>query len=213
MRFDVQPHLDAAERSVLSSERDGQPVRSVVVSRRFDTTVEDLWDAATSGARIPRWFLPISGELKFGGRFQLEGNAGGLIEACEPPSRFAVTWEFGEFVSWVEVRCSDGGPGRARLTVAHTATLSEHWNEYGPGATGVGWEAGLLGLAMHLASPDAPKPDPAEFAASPDGRAFLAGSSEAWGEAAIESGSDPDAARAAARRTAAFYTGEPVEGG
>jgi len=148
-------------RAVSSAERDGEPARAVILA----TTLEDLWDVVTNAARIPRWFLPISGELQLGGRYQFEGNAGGVITACDPPSRMAATWEFGEHVSWVQLRLANAEAGRARLTLTHTAPLSEHWDEYGPGATGVGWEMGLLGLALHLA-------------------------------------------RAAARRTTAFYTGE-----
>ena len=211
MNFDVEGHLGAVERSVSSPEREGQPARAVTLARGYPTTVADLWDAVTSGERIPRWFLPISGDLELGGRYQLEGNAGGVITACEPPSRLALTWEFGGDVSWVEARVSDDGAGRARLTLTHTALLSPHWDEYGPGAVGVGWEMGLLGLALHIDHPDAPKVDEAAFAASRDGKALLTGSSEAWGRAAAAAGGDPDAARAAARRTTAFYTGESAE--
>ena len=211
MDFDVAGNLGALERSVSSPERDGRPARAVTLSRGYDTTVDDLWDAVTSRERIPRWFVPVSGDLELGGRYRLEGNAGGAITTCEPPSRFALTWEFGGDVSWVEVRVSDDGAGRARLTLTHTARLSPHWDEYGPGAAGVGWEMGLLGLALHLADPTAPKPDEESFAASRDGRAFIAGSSDGWGEAAVAAGEDPDAARAAAGRTRAFYTGEPAQ--
>ena len=101
----------------------------------------------------------------------------------------------------------------AQPILTHTAPLSEHWVQYGPGATGVGWEMGLIGLAMHLAHPTEPKPDAAAFATSPDGKALITGSSEAWGEAAIAGGTDPDDARAAATRTTAFYTGEPAARG
>ena len=111
----------------------------------------------------------------------------------------------------MEASISDDGTGRARLTLTHTAHLSEHWDEYGPGAVGVGWELGLLGLALHLAQPTAPKPDDAAFSASPEGMAFITRSSEAWGQASVAAGADPDAARAAARRTTAFYTGESTE--
>ena len=114
-------------------------------------------------------------------------------------------------MSWVEVRVSDDGAGRARLTLTHIAHLSEYWDHYGPGAAGVGWELGLLGLAIHLAQPNEPKPDEAAFATSPDGKAFITGSSEAWGQAAVAAGTDPEAAGAAARRTTAFYTGESAE--
>ena len=211
MEFDAESHLGAVERTVSLLERDGQAASAVGLARSFATTVEDLWDAVTNVERIPKWFLPISGELRLGGRYQLEGNAGGEIVACEPPAHFALTWEFGGDVSWVEVRVSDDGAGRTRLTLTHTAHLSEHWDTYGPGATGVGWEMGLLGLAIHLAEPDQPMPDEAAFATSPEGKAFMTGSSEAWGQAAVAAGTDRDAAQGAARRTTAFYTGEPAD--
>ena len=211
MNFNVQENLSAVDRSVSSLVRDGQPAHAVILSRGYATTVENLWDALTNADRIPRWFLPISGSLEFGGSYQLEGNAGGRITACQPPSQYAITWEFGGFISWVDVRVSDDGSGHARLTLTHTAHLSDHWDTYGPGATGVGFEMGLLGLAMHLTAPDQPKPDPLEFAMSPDGKALLTGSSQAWGEAAITAGTDPALARAAAARTTAFYTGEEFE--
>lgn len=211
MHFDVESNLGAAERSVSSLQRDGQPARAVTLSRGYPTAVEDLWDAVTNGERIPRWFVPVSGELEPGGRYQLEGNAGGAITACEPLSRFAVTWEFGGDVSWVEVRVSDDGAGVARLTLTHTQHVSEHWAEYGPGAVGVGWELGLLGLAIHLAQPAVAMPDPAAFAVSRDGRAFISGSSEGWEHAAVAFGTDPAAARSRAGHTTAFYTGESIK--
>ena len=211
MNIDVEGHLGAVERSVSRIEREGRPARAVILARTFDTTVDDLWNAVTSAERIPRWFLPIRGELKPGGRFQLEGNAGGAITACEPPAHCALTWEFGGDTSWVDLRVADDGAGRARLMLTHTAHLSDHWKRYGPGAVGVGWEMGFLGLALHLAQPNEPKPDEAAFAASPDGKALVAGSSAGWARAAVAAGEDPAAARAAAARIAAFYTGEPAE--
>jgi len=211
MEFDAEGQLGAVERSVSSLERDGRPARGVTLSRNFATTVEDLWDAVTSPERIPRWFLPVSGELQPGGRYQLEGNAGGLVTACEPRSRFAVTWEFGGDVSWLEVRVSAHGAGRARLTLTHTQHLSDHWDQYGAGAVGVGWEMGLLGLAIHIADPAEPMPDEVAFATSPGGKAFITGSSEGWEQAAVAFGTDPGAARSRAEHTTAFYTGESPE--
>ena len=205
MELDVEGHLGAVERSVSSVERDGQSARAVRLSRSYPTTVEDLWDAVTNGGRIPCWFLPISGDLVLGGRYQLQGNASGIVTACQPPSHLAVTWEFAGDVSWVAVHLSDDS-GRARLALTHTALLSEHWGEYGPGAVGVGWELGLFGLATHVAHPSAPKLDEAIFVASSDGQAFVAGSSDGWRRAAVANGTDPLAARVAANRTTSFYT-------
>lgn len=211
MDFDVEAHLGAVERSVAELERDGEPASRITLVRGYAVAVADLWDAVTNPARIPRWFGPVSGDLRPGGRYQLEGNAGGVITACERPSRLALTWEFGGDVSWVELRLSGGGKGGSRLSLAHTARLSEHWKQYGPGATGVGWELGLLGLCFHLTKPEAPKLDEAAFAASGGGRAFTIGSAERWGRAAITAGTETAMAEAAARRTAAFYTGEATD--
>ncbi len=208
MNFDPSTHLSAVERAVSFGEREGKPTRAVTLSCSFRATAADLWDAVTNPERLPHWFAPVRGDFETGGRYQVEGNAGGVITDCERPSRFALTWEFGDDVSWVEVSVSDEGAGRARLTLTHTMRPSGHWDTYGPGATGVGWDFGLLGLALHLADPAAPRPDEAAFAASPDGRAFGAGSSRGWERAAVAAGADPGAARMAAKRVTAFYTGD-----
>ena len=138
----------------------------------------------------------------------MEGNAGGRITECEPLSHFALTWEFDDDISWVKVSISEDGGGRARITLTHTAYHSEHWDVYGPGATGGGWELGLVGLDIYISNPDEPMPDETEFATSPEGRSFIAGSSDRWAQAAVAGGTEPDIARAAADRTTAFYTGE-----
>ena len=59
--------------------------------------------AITDRERIPRWFLPITGELELGGRYQLEGNAEGSILECTPPESLKLTWEFAGNVSWVHI--------------------------------------------------------------------------------------------------------------
>ena len=91
-------------RLVKDAEHDGQPARVVSGARTYATSAEDLWDAVTNAERIPRWFLPITGDLKLGGRYQLEGNAGGEITRCESPEALDVTWEYAENVSWVTLR-------------------------------------------------------------------------------------------------------------
>ena len=182
MEFDVAGHLGAVRRSVSWLERGGRPASSVSLSRSYETTVEDLWDAVTNGGRISRWFLTINGELGPGGRFQLEGNAGGVITTCAKLSHFSLTWELAGDVSWVEVRLSADGAGRTKLMLTHTAHLSAHWDEYGPGAAGVGWELTLLGLAIHVSRSSGGMSDETAFSTSPMGRAFITVSSDEWAE-------------------------------
>ena len=126
--------------------------RVLTIARSYPTSLEDLWEACTDAERIPRWFLPVSGELKVGGRYQLEGNAGGTIEACDPPHSFAATWEFGGEVSWIELRLTAEGPDQTRFELDHVAHVDdERWAQFGPGAVGVGWDLMLLGLDWHVA--------------------------------------------------------------
>lgn len=197
-------------REVRTGSRDGAPTKIAVARRTYPVSQADLWDAVTNPERIPRWFLPVSGELKAGGRYQLEGNAGGVVEHCAEPQSFTVTWEFGAMMSWLTVTLTPDGPG-TRLELAHEAHVDpEMWGQYGPGAVGVGWDLGLLGLGLHLET--GAQVDPATavtFPASPAGTEFIRLAAADWGEAAIRDGDDPGQAREAAARTAAFYTPPP----
>jgi len=149
-----------------------------------------------------------SREPRRGGRYQLQGNAGGEILECDAPRHLKVTWEFGGDTSWVDVRIDQVSATSARLTLEHVAGDSEHWQQFGPGATGVGWDLALVGLGRHLDTKGAF--DPAAGMAwmmSDEGKAFVRQSSDEWGRAAIAGGADAKAATEAAARTTAAYTG------
>jgi uncharacterized protein YndB with AHSA1/START domain len=210
--MDVTQHINAVRREVGSRTLDAGEATVVTLSRVYDTALEDLWDACTNPERIPRWFLPVSGELRLGGHYALEGNASGTIEACDPPNGFRATWEmFGE-VSWIELRLAPEDAERTRFTLEHIAHVDdERWAQFGPGAVGVGWDLGLLGLALHLAGGGErpPEADP-QWAASDEGRRYMTESSESWREASVAAGTPEADARAAAERTTAFYTEAPA---
>ena len=189
---DLIAELERAHRSVGT---DG-PRRVVELRRSYDADVDDVWDACTNPERSPRWFLPISGDLRLGGRFQLEGNAGGEITACEPPRRLAVTWEFGGDRSHVFLDLS--GNGATELRLRHAVGDNDHWAQFGPGAVGVGWDLTLLGLAAHLPGGEAvPKRMPPAD--------VMRRSATDWGAAHAASGVPAAAAEEAAARTSAFY--------
>ena len=213
MAMDYSDALGVEFREVRGATYDGKPVRVVRGARTYATDPDDLWDALTNIERIPRWFLPITGDLRLGGRYQLEGNAAGEITRCDPPEALDATWEFGGHVSWVTVRLAFDGDG-TRLTLEHTMLKDEageeHWTQFGPGATGVGWDLSFLGLALHLDSGGAPIDREASDAwmASDAGKAFMRACADAWGAAHIAAGEAPDVARAMAARTGAAYVGE-----
>jgi uncharacterized protein YndB with AHSA1/START domain len=212
--IDVTAEVNAVRRQLGSRVLEAGEARVSTISRSYETTLEDLWEACTDAERIRRWFLPVSGDLTLGGRYQLEGNAGGTIERCEPPREFAATWEYGGETTWIELRLAAEGEERTRLTLEHIAHVDdERWLQYGPGAVGIGWDLGLLGLTLHLQAAAAGDGDRdvagagQEWAVSEEGRRFVALSGEAWHDAAVAAGEPADQSRAAADRTIAFYTG------
>ncbi|HEY8584470.1 MAG TPA: SRPBCC domain-containing protein [Capillimicrobium sp.] len=213
--IDVVHEINAFSRQVGARTLDAGEARTITVTRSYPAELEDVWDAITSPERIPRWFLPVSGDLREGGRFALEGNASGAIERCEAPTAFAATWEYGGMTSWIEVTLTAEGADRTRLELVHIAQVDDAiWDQYGPGATGVGWDLGLLGLALYLDSGSSFDHDDAEaWAVSEEGREFATRSSERWGEASVAAGTDRAAADAAAARTTAFYTGAEAPAG
>ncbi|MGW4831644.1 SRPBCC family protein [Amycolatopsis japonica] len=207
---DVTSQIDSVQRKLGKRVIEAGEAVTATVSQVYDTALDDLWDACTNPERIPRWFLPVSGELRVGGKYQLEGNAGGTVERCDPPKSFAATWEYGGDVSWIELRLSPEADGRTRFELDHTAVAGEHWNQFGPGAVGIGWDMMLNGLALHLASGEAADPEAAmSWMTSEEGVRFMTLSNEAWYEADVANGTDPATARTRADATLAAYTAPP----
>jgi uncharacterized protein YndB with AHSA1/START domain len=211
--IDVNHQISSVDRQVGSRTLAAGEARTLTISRVYDTPPEDLWDACTNPERIPRWFLPISGDLRLGGRYAFEGNASGTIERCEPPQSLAATWEYGGETSWVELRLTPEPDGGTRFELEHIAHVNDEiWAQYGPGAVGVGWDQALIGLTMHVTSGfEQPSRETVEaWQLSDEGREFTTLSSGRWAEASIAAGADAAEAKAAAARTTDFYTGEPA---
>jgi uncharacterized protein YndB with AHSA1/START domain len=212
--IDIVRQIEAVHREVGEGRIPAGEGRAVRLRRVLDAPIEDVWDALTSPERINRWFLPISGDIRLGGRYQFEGNAGGEIVACERPNRLKVTWAYGETItdvdiSEVEIRLVSVDATTTQFELEHTAVVPEdRWAEYGPGAVGVGWEGALMGLSLHLQGGSVD--DPEAWQVSAEARDFYTRSSAAWGAANLASGADPDVAATSVANTIAFYTGEPA---
>ena len=211
--IDTAREIGAVQRS-LGSGRLGDAEAHVITMRRtYDAPIDDVWDALTNPERIARWFMPVTGDYRVGGRYQLEGNAGGEIVACERPNRFRITWVYGEptdgSASEVEVRLSPAGAEATEFEMEHIAVVpDEFWSQFGPGAVGVGWDMGLLGLGLYLRTGETVG-DPVAWQLSDEGRDFATRSSQSWGDANVGGGADPDAAATAVANTIAFYTTDP----
>ncbi len=206
---DILSEVDTIHREVRSRTIKAGEGKAVVLRRRYDAPIDDVWNALTTPERIGRWFLPISGDYRVGGRYQFEGNAGGDILSCERPNRLHVTWVYGEVasdadISEIEVRLTPAGDEATDFELEHTAVVPEdRWDQYGPGAVGVGWDMGMLGLTLHLTGGSIG--DPLAWQESDEGREFATRSSKAWGAANLASGADPAAVERAVANTTEFY--------
>jgi uncharacterized protein YndB with AHSA1/START domain len=211
--IDIVREIEAVKREVGDAQVRGAAGGFIRLRRDYHAPIDDVWDAMTNPQRINRWFLPISGDYRVGGRYQFEGNAGGKILACERPNRLKVTWVYGEptsdaEITELEVRLSPVDGETTRFELEHTAVVSEdRWEEYGPGAVGIGWDMGLLGLELHLRGGSVG--DPESWQLSAEGREFATRSSEAWGDANRAAGADPTVAARGVANSTAFYAPDP----
>lgn len=214
MRIDVVKEIGALTREVGCGERNGEPTRIQVATRMYDTDQDSLWDSLTNIDRIPKWFLPISGDLRLGGSYQLEGNASGEITDCQPRKHFSLTWGFQDQISWVDIRLSVPADGHTELRLEHIVHVPpDFWEEYGPGATGIGWDLALLGLDQHFLTGDKIEPETAAtWMGTAEGQEFVRRSSQAWCEASIELGTDRGLALSSAEKITAFYLGTGENG-
>jgi uncharacterized protein YndB with AHSA1/START domain len=210
--MDFSKAFGATFREVDESVREGSPTRIVRASRIYPTSQQDLWNAVTEKKRVLRWFAEVSGDFELGGRFAIKNNADGEIIACDPPRTLGLTWEFGGNISWVKVIIEEAKDG-ALLTLEHEMPTDEeseaHWAQYGPGATGLGWEMALLGLEVYLSGDGKSSLDAgAAWAEGTQAKETFREWAEAWCDAHVKSGTPRQIANDMADRTAAFYTGE-----
>jgi len=182
--IDIANHLKAIHREVGRQHSPSGEVVGVVLRRDYNAHVDDVWNALTDPDRIKRWFLPVSGDLRAGGTFQLEGNAGGDILTCDPPTLLKLT--FGGPTSLVELRLTATGDEDTTLELDHTVPIEMAGNGAGALYVGPGWDGALLALALFLDG--VTTDDPAAAANSPEALEFSRQSVHAWAAAVETSG-------------------------
>jgi len=183
--IDLAAQIGAIERTVSRTPReDGGENVTVLARRTYAADPEDTWSALTDPSRIARWFMPVSGDLRVGGTFQLEGNAGGDILECDRPHRLRVT--FGGETSFLEIRLAPDGDAGTTLELEHTVPIEMAQSGAGALWVGPGWDGALLALALFVAGEVAD--DPVAAATSPEALAFSAEAVQGWAAAVEASG-------------------------
>src|ERR1700752_2031781 len=142
---DLVEDLAAAHRAVARDHADGTDVVRVTMRRRYATDPDDLWSALTDPDRIRRWFMPVAGGLRAGGDFQLEGNAGGDILVCEPPTRLRTTFGGPESVLTLTLRAVGE---ETELELDHTVPIAMAQSVAGALFVGPGWDGAFIGLGL-----------------------------------------------------------------
>ncbi|HYN73348.1 MAG TPA: SRPBCC family protein [Nakamurella sp.] len=197
--IDIARHLSAVHREV-SAKPETETVR-VLLRRSYEAEVDDVWSAVTDPERVRRWFLPLTGDLRVGGTFQLEGHAGGDILDCEPPRLLRVT--FGGPTSIVELRLTSGGErgGTTVLELDHSVPLEMAGSAAGALYVGPGWDGAVMGLGLFLAGEVIG--DPVAMANSLEVQEFSLESLRLWAAIARESNSATEDEIAAATEVSA----------
>jgi len=185
--FDLLLQLQAIHRTVSRRPGDAGELVSVQVHRTYEAAITDVWSALTDRTRLVRWMFPIEGELRVGGSFQFQGNAGGDIIACEPPRLLRVT--YGGPTSVVEIRLTTRGKDTTELVLEHTVPIEIARSVAGALFVGPGWDTGLVALDLHLRGTLA---DAAAFHKSREVQALGAGSVVAWSGPAASAGASDD---------------------
>jgi uncharacterized protein YndB with AHSA1/START domain len=175
-------HRELGERKIEGFDATG----TVVLRRTYDTSAEDLWDAVTDPARLARWFLPVSGDLRAGGTYRIEGNAGGEILECAPPRLLRVSWVYGDLSSHVEVRISSDG-GRAVLELEHGGVPDGFFE-----GIGTGWDPALWALDQYFLGllPDDLADRMRAGEVPPEVQEFFAASAREWHAIAVAAGKE-----------------------
>ncbi len=190
---DLLADIAEAARDVARRGAGGDELIAVSLRREYPADVADVWDAVTDPARLARWFAPVTGDLREGGSFAVEGNADGEIRECTPPSSLVLTW--GGPVSVVTVRLAPAGRGTV-VEVEHTVPAAFAGSGAGALFVGPGWDVALLGLGLHLRGDDVG--DPAAWEGTEEVRGASEASIDAWVTTVTASGT---------------ATGEEVTGG
>lgn len=117
--------------------------------RVYDTDAADLWAAVTDPERLVRWFAPVDGDLREGGRFTIhfDDNAvpGCRVTSCETPNAYAWEWPHATHTSLIAVAVEPVAGG-ARLRLTHTRLVASSAAGYA-----AGWDVYLRRLVEEIA--------------------------------------------------------------
>jgi uncharacterized protein YndB with AHSA1/START domain len=141
--------LESTHREVRRSAKSN----SILLRRRFDFSVEKVWNACTEREPLRQWFGEVSGDLREGGILAIDvgmkEKVTSRILLCEPPHRLVVSWSYGsdprDAADQVELRLSSDCTGTL-IELEHRSSDENSWNL----GIGPGWEDWIIRLSVML---------------------------------------------------------------
>ncbi|HEY7988549.1 MAG TPA: SRPBCC family protein [Lapillicoccus sp.] len=122
--------------------------------RVYDTDTADLWTALTDPDRLARWFAPVDGDLRAGGRFTIHFDDNAVpdcrVTSCDAPNAYAWEWPHATHTSLVTVAVEPVAEG-ARLHLTHTRLAVTSAAGYA-----AGWDVYLRRLVELVAGREVP---------------------------------------------------------
>lgn len=206
----VRRELEIDERT----SHEGHPLVRVVLTltTNLDLSPAQVWPLLTRPGELARWFGPVTGELREGGRFEAPGGVHGRIIEVEEPHRLALSWALAGGEDPLLIRLDPEDDGTTLLRLRHTALVDvDEFERTGPGAIAIGWELALLALASETdgwrSSCLNAVPTPTrEWQRGTQAAAYLRAWSVRWAAEAIAAGVD----EGTARRGEAATAGNPL---
>ena len=101
---------------------DAGEARVAVMRRTYRAPIEDVWDACTTPERLARWYVPVTGEFRAGGRIEQAMMGSGEIVTCDPPHRLVLALG-SERTDEIELRLTAAGDAVTELELRHATTL------------------------------------------------------------------------------------------
>jgi len=103
--------------------------RCAIFRRVYDAPIDDVWDACTDPQRLRRWYAPVEGDLRPGGRFTQGDFGPGLVTRCEAPRLLTVALGGSADApapDEIELRLTARDDGTTMLEFEHATTLDSH---------------------------------------------------------------------------------------
>lgn len=206
--FAVATQLDRVTREVSDAgqKEDGTAQRTVALTQVYDVAGGQVWNALTVRERVAEWFESFTGKLAKGETIELESGTQATVKECEEGRSVDIDWSFEGDESVVRLVLTSAEGGTA-FRLESTMDVTDHYDEYGPAASGVGWDLIVAALASYLAGD--PLDPEGEWITADEGTRFVKDAAELWGKADVALGTDPEEAEMKAAATAEFYMTRP----